>query len=133
MGQAAVDLEGAQDAVSRLPWVESAEVRKRWPDVLEVRVVEHKPFAAWGTDRLLSEHGRLFPAKGIAVPKDLPQFFGPDARTRDVVELYNESRALFAKVGIDVRAVALDPRGSWTLALDNGAEAGALSPGPEAT
>ena len=93
----AVDLEGAQDAVSRLPWVESAEVRKRWPDVLEVRVVEHKPFAVWGTDRLLSEHGRLFPAKGIAVPKDLPQFFGPDARTRDVVELYNESRALFAK------------------------------------
>jgi cell division protein FtsQ len=38
-----------------------------------------------------------------------------------VVELYNESRELFAKVGIDVREVALDPRGSWTLGLTNGA------------
>ena len=117
----AVDLEAAQDAVSKLPWVETAEVRKRWPDTLEVRVVEHKPFARWGADRLLSEHGRLFPAKGIQVPKGLPQFKGPEARTADVVQLYNESRELFARVGIDVREVALDPRGSWTLGLDSGA------------
>lgn len=113
----AVDLESAQAAVARLPWVETAEVRKRWPDVLEVRVVEHRPFARWGEDRLLSEHGRLFPAKGIDVPRNLPQFAGPDTRTRDVVELYNESRELFAKVGIDVRMVELDARGSWRLGL----------------
>jgi len=117
----AVDLAAAQDAVAKLPWVETAEVRKRWPDTLEVRVVEHKPFARWGADRVLSEHGRLFPAKGIQVPKGLPQFAGPDARTADVVQLYNESRELFAKVGIDVHEVALDPRGSWTLGLNNGA------------
>jgi len=117
----AVDLEAAQNAVAKLPWVESAEVRKRWPDVLEVRVVEHKPFARWGNDRLLSEHGRLFPAKGIAVPSGLPQFDGPETRTRDVVELYNQSRELLAKVGIGVQEVGLDPRGSWTLGLNNGA------------
>ena len=117
----AVDLEAAQDAVAKLPWVESAEVRKRWPDVLEVRVVEHKPYARWGDDRVLSEHGRLFPAKGIVVPNGLPRFDGPDARTREVVELYNQSRELFAKVGIGVQEVALDPRGSWKLGLDNGA------------
>ncbi|HEY0660888.1 MAG TPA: cell division protein FtsQ/DivIB [Lysobacter sp.] len=116
----AVDLESAQDAVARLPWVETAEVRKRWPDVLEVRVVEHRPFARWGKDRLLSEHGRLFPVTGISVPKALPQFDGPDARVTDVVALYNESRALFAPVGIDVRSVELDPRGSWTLVLASG-------------
>lgn len=117
----AVDLEAAQDAIAKLPWVETAEVRKRWPDTLEVRVVEHKPFARWGADRLLSEHGRLFPAKGVQVPKGLPQFAGPEARTADVVRLYNESRELFARVGIGVHEVALDPRGSWTLGLNNGA------------
>ncbi len=117
----AVDLDAAQDAVAKLPWVETAEVRKRWPDVLEVRVVEHRPFARWGADRLLSEHGRLFPAKGITAPRDLPQFDGPETRTHDVVELYNESRELFSKVGVDVHEVDLDPRGSWTLGLSNGA------------
>jgi len=118
----AVRLGDAQAAVARLPWVEHAEVRKRWPDVLEVRIVEHRPFARWGQARLLSERGSLFPAKGVALPNGLPQFDGPDARVADVVALYNESRALFAPSGLDVRGVALDRRGSWSLRLSNGAE-----------
>ena len=118
----AVPLEDAQAAVARLPWVERAEVRKHWPDVLEVRVIEHRPFARWGTDRLLSEHGRLFPVKGIKVPARLPHLGGPDARVQDVVALYNDSRALFASTGCDVRALTLDARGSWSLELSDGAE-----------
>ena len=118
----AVRLEDAQAAVAQLPWVETAEVRKRWPDVLEVRVVEHRPFARWGEDRLLSEHGRLFPAKGIAVPPGLPQFAGPETGITEVVAIYNESRTLFSPIGMDVRTVELDPRGSWTIGLGNGAQ-----------
>ena len=118
----AVRLADAQAAVAKLPWVETAEVRKRWPDVLEVRVVEHRPFARWGEDRLLSEHGRLFPAKGIVVPPGLPRFAGPESGITEVVAIYNESRALFAPIGMDVRTVELDPRGSWTIGLGNGAQ-----------
>jgi cell division protein FtsQ len=117
----AVQLADAQAAVSRLPWVEHAEVRKRWPDVLEVRIVEHRPFAHWGRDRLLSEHGRLFPAKG-ATPDRLPLLDGPDARVADVVALFNQSRAMFAPSGVDVRALTLDPRGSWSLVLSSGTD-----------
>ena len=108
----AVDLESAQTAVAKLPWVERAEVRKHWPDVLEVHVVEHRPFARWGSDRLLSEHGRLFSMQGIRVPAKLPELGGPDARVQDVV----------ASTGRDVRALRLDARGSWSLVLSDGAE-----------
>lgn len=118
----AVRLDDAQAAIARLPWVEHAEVRKRWPDVLEVRVIEHRPYARWGRDLVLSEQGRLFPVKGIEVPADLPRFAGPEARVADVVALYNESRALFAQIGMDVHQVALDRRGSWTLQLGDGAQ-----------
>ncbi|WP_147653573.1 cell division protein FtsQ/DivIB [Vulcaniibacterium gelatinicum] len=118
----AVDLAGAQRAVAQLPWVERAEVRKRWPDVIEVTVSEHRPFARWGADRLLSERGRLFPARGVAVPADLPRFDAPQARIAEVVALYNEARTLFAPSGQDVRAVTLDRRGSWSLTLSGGTE-----------
>jgi cell division protein FtsQ len=117
----AVRLADAQASVAQLPWVEHAEVRKRWPDVLEVRIVEHRPFARWGRDRVLSEHGRLFPLRG-EVPKGLPLLGGPDARVADVVALYNEARELFAPGGIGVRGVTLDRRGSWSLALANGTD-----------
>lgn len=118
----AVRLDDAQAAVARLPWVDHAEVRKRWPDVLEVRVVEHHPFARWGDAQLVSEDGRLFAAKGVAVPKSLPQLDGPPGREADVMALYGESRDLFAGAGLDVRALELDRRGSWSLQLSNGVD-----------
>ncbi len=118
----AVRLQDAQDEVEKLPWVERAEVRKRWPDVMEIEIVEHKPFARWGADRLLSEHGRLFPIpKGLALAT-LPRLGGPDSQVQEVVALYNESRELFAPIGFKVDSLVMDRRGSWSLALDNGTE-----------
>jgi cell division protein FtsQ len=118
----AVPLADARQAVARLPWVASVDVRKRWPDVLEVHIVEHRPFARWGEDRLLSEQGALFPVAGVDLPRGLPQLEGPDARVEDVVALYNEARTLFVESGFDVRSVILDPRGSWSLTLTNGTD-----------
>ncbi len=118
----AVRLQDAQDAIERLPWVESARVRKRWPDVLEVRVTEHRPFARWGSDRMLSEQGRIFALPSELRGMALPQLAGPDAKAQDVVALYNESRALFAPVGLQVDGVAMDARGSWSLQLGNGVQ-----------
>ncbi|MBB4128045.1 cell division protein FtsQ [Xanthomonas translucens] len=118
----AVRLQDAQDAIERLPWVESARVRKRWPDVLEVRVTEHRPFARWGNDRMLSEQGRIFALPSELRGMALPQLAGPDAKAQDVVALYNESRALFAPTGLQVDGVAMDARGSWSLQLGNGVQ-----------
>ena len=86
----AVELREAQDELAALPWVERAEVRKRWPDVLEVTVVEHRPFARWGKDQLLSDHGRLFPAAGIEVgleARHAGRMFVNDANS-DAAEAY---------------------------------------------
>jgi cell division protein FtsQ len=120
----AIRLADAQAAVAKLPWVEHAEVRKRWPDVVEVRIVEHRPFARWGEDQLLSEDGDLFPVAGAQVPRELPHFDvdAPAARIADVVALYNESKELFAPEGMSVREVALDRRGSWSLVLSSGTQ-----------
>ncbi len=118
----AADLDAAQHAVEKLPWVEHAQVRKQWPDVLEIHVQEHKPFAFWGEDRLLSERGRLFPLPRDLAAGRLPRLGGPDGRTAEVVALYNEARGQFAPLGYDVARLAMDARGSWSMTLDNGME-----------
>ena len=118
----AVRLDEARAAVARLPWVEQAEVSKRWPDVLEVRISEHRPYARWGDERLLSQQGRVFPAADVDVPQGLPLLHGPDGRVEDVVELYQEANSLFAPAGYGVRALLLDSRGSWAMVLSNGTE-----------
>lgn len=115
----AVDLAGVQRAVGALPWVERAEVRKQWPDVLEVRIREYRPFARWGGDRLLSERGHLFPAGKVRIPAGLPQLDGPEGRVPEVVALYNQAREQLANAG-GVLGVALDRRGSWSITLHDG-------------
>ena len=117
----AVQLDRIQDAVGALPWVERAEVRKHWPDVLEVRISEHRPFARWGKDRLLSEHGKLFSAAGVQVRAGLPQLDGPDTQVADVVALYNQARERLANAG-GVRGAGMDKRGSWSITLTDGTE-----------
>ncbi len=118
----AVRLQDAQDALERLPWVESARVRKQWPDVLEITLVEHKPFARWGEGRLLSEQGKLFPMPKKLADLRLPELDGPDTQTEEVVALYNDARALFAPAGLQVQRLGMDARGSWSLQLSNGTE-----------
>ncbi|MDI1254282.1 cell division protein FtsQ/DivIB [Thermomonas sp.] len=118
----AVQLDRIQAAVNVLPWVEHAEVRKHWPDVLEVRISEHRPYARWGKDRLLSEQGKLFAAiNAVDVPKGLPLLDGPDARVPEVVALYNQARERLANAG-GVRGVAVDRRGSWSITLASGTD-----------
>lgn len=116
----AVKLDRIQAAVNALPWVERAEVRKHWPDVLEVRIREHRPYAHWGEDRLLSEQGTLIAVRNVVdLPKGLPFLAGPDARVPEVVALYNQARERLANAG-GVRGVVVDRRGSWSITLASG-------------
>jgi cell division protein FtsQ len=115
----AVDLERLRGDLQALPWVRRVEVRKRWPDRLDVMIAEHRPLARWGDDRMLSENGDLFAAPRQGAPS-LPRFDGPDARRTELMAFYSEARPLFLGEGLQVRALALSARGSWTLRLSDG-------------
>jgi cell division protein FtsQ len=52
----------------------------------------------------------------------LPQLGGPDSQVQEVIALYNESRQLFAPLGLEVERLTMDRRGSWSLTLGNGTE-----------
>ncbi|MET0289883.1 MAG: cell division protein FtsQ/DivIB [Pseudoxanthomonas sp.] len=118
----AVQLQDAQGTLEQLPWVERAEVRKRWPDTLEIEIVEHHPFARWGEGKLLSEEGKIFPAPRNLDASMLPQLGGPASQVPDVVALYNESTQLFGPLGMQVNTLVMDARGSWSLKLSNGTQ-----------
>jgi cell division protein FtsQ len=117
----AVDLDQLRGALAKLPWVRSVEVRKRWPDRLEVALVEYKPLARWGKDRMLSENGEIFPAPKGHVSR-LPLFEGPDARASELMAFHSQARPLFLGHGLQVGIVRLSARGSWNLTLSDGTE-----------
>jgi cell division protein FtsQ len=118
----AIDLDRVRASVAALPWVERVEVRKRWPDTLQLRVVEREPFARWGSDRLIGRDGALFSAPGAESIQGLPQLNGPDDALADVIAFYNAGARLFSGTGLALSGVTLSARGSWKLVLAGGAE-----------
>ncbi|MGN6479552.1 cell division protein FtsQ/DivIB [Luteibacter sp.] len=119
----ATDLESVRAAIGSLPWVESVEVRKRWPDTLLVRIYERQPFARWNEDKLISRTGQVFDAPGADQMGDLPRLSGPDSRLAEVVSFYAQVRKAFeGRVGMSVTGVSLTQRGSWSVIMDSGAE-----------
>lgn len=127
----AVDLEAVRDSVAALPWVQRVDVRKRWPDRLEVSLVEHLPVARWADGRMLSEQGQLFAAPPGA-GAGLPVFEGPEDRAAELMAMHGIARPLFLPLGLRVERVRMSARGSWSLVLDDGTEVEAGRGDPQA-
>lgn len=117
----ALDLDAVQRAVAALPWVESVEARKHWPDTLVLRVYERQPFARWNDTQLISREGMVFAAPGAGDLGNLPALHGPDSHLAEVVGFYAEIQKAFAPIHLRITGVSLTERGSWSVDTGNGA------------
>jgi hypothetical protein len=58
-GLLALDLRDLRRELEALPWVYRAALRRRFPDTLEIRVVEQLPIARWGDGAFLNHEARV--------------------------------------------------------------------------
>lgn len=112
-----VDLAQVRAGFEKLPWVRKVNVRRHWPDRLEVVMEEHRPLARWGSTALVNAQGEVFEA---AINSVLPVFIGPDDIAAEVVARYAEFEQTFAPIGRKVMQIRVSPRRAWQLKLDDG-------------
>jgi cell division protein FtsQ len=116
----ATDLEEIKASLEQRPWVESAAVRREWPDRLTVNIREKKPLAYWSDGRLVSRTGELFSPPNPQVAGALPLLSGPDERVRDVIAMARALSDQLVGHGLGFSGLNLEQRGAWTLRLSNG-------------
>jgi len=121
-GFVGADIDEIQDRIVALPWIDQARVSRRWPSRLSITVTEQVPAAIWGDSGLLNTRGELFVKEARHVPAELPRLSGPDDSSATVAKRYLDVRDQLIPVGLDVRRVYLDARGSWEMTLANGIE-----------
>jgi cell division protein FtsQ len=116
-----VNVESIRQSLERLAWVRHAEVRRRWPSSLELRIEEHQPVAAWGegTGQLLNSHGEVFTAV-MGQPVSLPVLHGPLAVAPDLLGYYQDAQEMLQPLGRSPKALMLSPRLAVQLKLDDG-------------
>ena len=117
-----VDLQAVRDGFEKLPWVRRADVRRRWPDGIELRLEEHQAVAYWtvsesGDARLVNRQGEVFIAASNA---DMPQFDGPQGSAASLLARHAEFSRLLEPLGVRLVGLALSAREAWQLTLDNG-------------
>lgn len=110
-----VDLDGIRAELESMPWVAHAQVRRVWPDQIQVKLEEQLPIARWGDEALLNNQGRAFAPSEVAAYPDLPQLFGPRRAQRRVMQQYQVLSQMLRPMGFSIARLELRERGSWFL------------------
>lgn len=112
-----VNLPRARAAFERLPWVRKVNLRRQWPDRLEVSLEEHVPLARWGGEALVNTHGEVFTA---AYDGKLPSFVGARESLKEITIQYEFFRRNLSSVGLAPAQIQQSPRRAWQIRTDSG-------------
>jgi cell division protein FtsQ len=117
----AADLAEVRAGLEQLPWVRRVQVRRIWPDRIEVALEEHVALARWGDAGLVNLHGERFRGRDRAEAEArLPLFAGPAGSEAEVARRYRRFAELLAPLGDAPERVILTPRHAWQLRLASG-------------
>jgi cell division protein FtsQ len=117
----AMDMNAARERIESLGWVRSAEIARRLPDIVFVRVVERQPLAIWqhdGQAALVDHLGKTIQRSGLDAFAHLPLIIGDGAPEHaaqliDLLQTYPAvAQAIEAAVRVSERR--------WNLRLRNG-------------
>ena len=115
-----LDVNEVQQKVAKLPWVYSVSVRKKWPDALNIYVVDQKPVAHWNGDFLININGDAFQADVDRLHEKLPAFFGPEGSEQLALDNFKNLNNLLELSHLMIDELMLSERFAWQLTLDDG-------------
>lgn len=119
-GFLATDLDAIRVRLEALPWVYSANVRRRWPDSVAIHIEEQRPIARWGVAGFLNHEGDYFPGEDGQQWQRLPRLEGPAGSEVSMMRRYQNLEALLSDTGLEVVWLAEDDVGQVSAELDNG-------------
>jgi len=115
-----LNLDAIREHARQVPWVHEVTVRRRWPDGVHIRFSEQQLVARWGKGGWVNaqgEHVNLLKREG---PVGLPLLTGPDGMQQRVLEHFRSLSNILAPVQLQVAALTLTDRHSWSIVLHNG-------------
>jgi cell division protein FtsQ len=117
----AADLAAIRARLEQVSWVRHVDVRRVWPDRIEVKLEEHVAFARWGDTGLVNTFGEPFAAD---LEEDggarLPLFAGPAGTEGELTRRYRRFVELLSPLGETPDRVVLTPRFAWQLHMAGG-------------
>lgn len=111
------NLDDIKTAVAAIPWVADVQVERRWPDRIEVSVLEHRPVARWGEQEFVDDHLNRFYIGSTEGFEHLPLLAGPSGQEQRLVKALYGLNERFKAWGATVAELKLTDRWSWSMRL----------------
>ena len=105
--------------IKKIPWAETVNVKKTWPDRIVVQIMERIPVAIYN-NMLLSEKGDLFKSLKTKKFSDYPRFYGPNTQQKDVLHIYEKLSKLLKTQDLFISEIHLRENQAWDITLSNG-------------
>jgi cell division protein FtsQ len=119
------------ELLTQLPWLKSVAVRKIWPDILLLDIVEYQPIVRWRSNdfiagdkkpyQLLNTEGIIF-APNLTIPQlhkfnHMSLLFGPASDVKEVLKKWVSINDQLPDVFLSIMACGMDARRSWRVNL----------------
>jgi len=114
-----VDLAELRRDAQALPWVETVDIRKVWPNKLQLKIEERVAIAIWQNTQLISHKGDLFRPERVPKTTALPKLYGPNDKARFVMDNYHQMSRVLRATQLGITELKLADRLAWTLKLNN--------------
>ena len=116
---ASIEVGQVKQALRELGWVRQANVRKNWPNAIEVEVIPVRVIAYWNENGFISGEGSVLYTE-MLLGGDLPHLSGPAGSELDVMERFQQLSQMLNNYGLEMKALTVTERGSWSLETENG-------------
>ena len=116
------DMQAIHTAVSTLPWVDTVTVKRIWPDAIDIKVRERKPFARWGKNSLITEGGVIFTPQNTDQFQKLTVVTGPELQQVKVLEIMKGIKTALADQSMQLAEFSINDRWAWKITLATGLE-----------
>ena len=114
------DVSTLQQAVSSIPWVEHASVRKQWPNTIKVFLTEYHAVAVWNGRQLLNSKGKVFDGDVAQLRHPRVKLYGPKGTSSEVLAVWQDNEPKFQRLGLKIASIVLNQRRAWQIILTNG-------------
>jgi cell division protein FtsQ len=107
-------------SLESMPWVDSVDLSRRWPDQLEVTVREQIPIARWGDNGFVNVRGEIVFVKNDSGLLNLSVLVGEKQNAELIMQQYSVLANTFQPHSLSISVLEKNRRGVWKLELSNG-------------